>query len=152
MIRRPPRSTLFPYTTLFRSATPISTAAGASRCCHRKRARVVVGAHVDEPGIASEVVDSVGIGAGHLGTGKIMPVDLVRRPRFTPLAALVLVVADQFLLLRIHGNDGLARPQSLFDGAVDMPELRVAIGMIVPLLGLAVALQAARRPSRRSFR
>ena len=24
MIRRPPRSTLFPYTTLFRSATPVS--------------------------------------------------------------------------------------------------------------------------------
>jgi hypothetical protein len=30
----------------------------------------------------------------------------------------------------------------VFDGAVDIPELRVAIGMIVPLLGLAVALQA----------
>jgi len=27
MIRRPPRSTLFPYTTLFRSANPISAAA-----------------------------------------------------------------------------------------------------------------------------
>ena len=32
--------------------------------------------------------------AGHLGTGKIMPVDFVRRPRLPPLAALVLVVAD----------------------------------------------------------
>jgi hypothetical protein len=30
----------------------------------------------------------------------------------------------------------------VFDGAADMPELRVAIGMIVSLLGLAVALQA----------
>src|SRR5258708_30652864 len=28
MIRRPPRSTLFPYTTLFRSAAPARTAAG----------------------------------------------------------------------------------------------------------------------------
>jgi hypothetical protein len=63
-------------------------------------------------------------------------------PSFAPLAALVLVIADQFLFLRVHGNDGLACPQSAFDGAVDMPELRVAIGMIVPLLGLAVALQA----------
>src|SRR5258708_26275011 len=42
MIRRPPRSTLFPYTTLFRSScslTPTSTTCGASvttrtrRCC-----------------------------------------------------------------------------------------------------------------------
>src|SRR5256885_12628718 len=29
MIRRPPRSTLFPYTTLFRSATIFSTRSGA---------------------------------------------------------------------------------------------------------------------------
>jgi hypothetical protein len=61
-----------------------------------------------------------------------MSVDLVRCPRFAPLAALVLVIFDQFLLLRVHGNDGLAGPQSPFDGAVDMPELRVTIGMIVP--------------------
>src|SRR6266705_5011592 len=33
MLRRPPRSTLFPYTTLFRSATwPIRPASGARRC------------------------------------------------------------------------------------------------------------------------
>src|SRR2546430_4250476 len=31
MIRRPPRSTLFPYTTLFRSGTGESTACGAGR-------------------------------------------------------------------------------------------------------------------------
>src|SRR6267143_2708606 len=31
MIRRPPRSTLFPYTTLFRSAPPVSYAVGSRR-------------------------------------------------------------------------------------------------------------------------
>src|SRR5438067_6517707 len=31
MIRRPPRSTLFPYTTLFRSLKPVR----ASRCCRK---------------------------------------------------------------------------------------------------------------------
>src|SRR3712207_7979089 len=36
MIRRPPRSTLFPYTTLFRSA------AHAARFTHRERGEVVV--------------------------------------------------------------------------------------------------------------
>src|SRR2546430_6182795 len=46
MIRRPPRSTLFPYTTLFRSNTwpcsPVMSAASASRCSFsnaRKRER-----------------------------------------------------------------------------------------------------------------
>src|SRR2546427_8700258 len=51
MIRRPPRSTLFPYTTLFRSNTPVlPRCSTAARCCigprlyassagRRKRAR-----------------------------------------------------------------------------------------------------------------
>src|SRR5258705_5878229 len=34
MIRRPPRSTLFPYTTLFRSMTTYDPAAGKCRCNH----------------------------------------------------------------------------------------------------------------------
>src|SRR5688572_31834920 len=34
MIRRPPRSTLFPYTTLFRSIAPCGR---APRLCHRQR-------------------------------------------------------------------------------------------------------------------
>src|SRR5258705_1777741 len=33
MIRRPPRSTLFPYTTLFRSGVTAATGAGAAICC-----------------------------------------------------------------------------------------------------------------------
>src|SRR5687768_17678469 len=33
MIRRPPRSTLFPYTTLFRSADIRRRAGPANRCC-----------------------------------------------------------------------------------------------------------------------
>src|SRR6266513_4745817 len=39
MIRRPPRSTLFPYTTLFRSA-PVrrSRRCAPRRCCDRERA------------------------------------------------------------------------------------------------------------------
>src|SRR4051812_49580497 len=38
MIRRPPRSTLFPYTTLFRSRSPRSDARGRNpRATHRDR-------------------------------------------------------------------------------------------------------------------
>src|SRR3712207_8104303 len=39
MIRRPPRSTLFPYTTLFRSPTRSSTcrdSGGPGQCCSRR--------------------------------------------------------------------------------------------------------------------
>src|SRR2546423_9817148 len=37
MIRRPPRSTLFPYTTLFRSSTSAPRARKASRCVSTRR-------------------------------------------------------------------------------------------------------------------
>src|SRR5437899_8826120 len=37
MIRRPPRSTLFPYTTLFRSPAPAGDAARSSQTTLRKR-------------------------------------------------------------------------------------------------------------------
>src|SRR2546422_6674764 len=37
MIRRPPRSTLFPYTTLFRSPRPVACPAWASRSCRFSR-------------------------------------------------------------------------------------------------------------------
>src|ERR1035438_8925135 len=57
----------------------------------------MVRGHINEAGVTPEVVDSVGIGAGHVGRGKIVSVDLVRRSLFAPLAALVLVIADQLV-------------------------------------------------------
>src|SRR5438552_12884200 len=39
MIRRPPRSTLFPYTTLFRSATPPGAGRPAAPVCVPRRGR-----------------------------------------------------------------------------------------------------------------
>src|SRR3712207_7314382 len=44
MIRRPPRSTLFPYTTLFRSPTPEPTAAPGAQQQPPVRPRRVAGA------------------------------------------------------------------------------------------------------------
>src|SRR5438105_12003413 len=42
MIRRPPRSTLFPYTTLFRSAGSVSPATSKSRICRPDLPRMSV--------------------------------------------------------------------------------------------------------------
>src|SRR5215208_7617432 len=39
MIRRPPRSTLFPYTTLFRSRAPTSVPSSSDGCAGRGRRR-----------------------------------------------------------------------------------------------------------------
>src|SRR2546428_10345137 len=43
MIRRPPRSTLFPYTTLFRSREVVSGYAGLDRGGHVRKGRVALG-------------------------------------------------------------------------------------------------------------
>src|SRR3989442_9846614 len=40
MIRRPPRSTLFPYTTLFRSVQPTASATGSAKEITRAKARL----------------------------------------------------------------------------------------------------------------
>src|SRR2546427_6155013 len=44
MIRRPPRSTLFPYTTLFRSLAPLARGRARDRCCTAAGAAVRIAA------------------------------------------------------------------------------------------------------------
>src|SRR2546427_5979998 len=58
MIRRPPRSTLFPYTTLFRSAGGRRARAG-----HPKRSRAPSARHVCRPPLRTEQA-SAGWGEG----------------------------------------------------------------------------------------
>src|SRR3712207_8445595 len=53
MIRRPPRSTLFPYTTLFRSETCSANAAGAPSGALRRSDRSLVDARDPYEGVAT---------------------------------------------------------------------------------------------------
>src|SRR3712207_8780102 len=62
MIRRPPRSTLFPYTTLFRSPDPRSAV---------RRRRRVLGVEID--------VDDVGVGIEEVGETALPSADLEDR-------------------------------------------------------------------------
>src|SRR5437868_13052301 len=48
MIRRPPRSTLFPYTTLFRSHRPTPSLASAGRCRRSPRCRIALESRSEE--------------------------------------------------------------------------------------------------------
>ena len=68
MIRRPPRSTLFPYTTLFRSLTDDKAGGGADVVA----ADCAYGVVVATDGVAADA-DSVVIGADSvvLGTGGV---------------------------------------------------------------------------------
>ena len=90
---------------------------------HREGARVMVGSHIHKPAVASQIVDAVGIRARHRRTGKIMALDVLRRLLRKPLAALVLEIPDQFLLLRVDGNDRLGPAQGRRDLFIDVSEL-----------------------------
>src|SRR3712207_6963591 len=65
MIRRPPRSTLFPYTTLFRSAVPVRPAAVGGdphrtvRAGHRHPTGRAEGPGGAPPGLVRRTVDHV---------------------------------------------------------------------------------------------
>src|SRR3712207_6850919 len=72
MIRRPPRSTLFPYTTLFRSpgAGPVDPA--QQRCADRqpeRRRHLLVRLHLRVLGVEREVIDrQPGVALGAAGS------------------------------------------------------------------------------------
>src|SRR5256885_10879910 len=55
MIRRPPRSTLFPYTTLFRSVVPVVKLGGADQHAQRADGQADVGVDEDGPQAAKGV-------------------------------------------------------------------------------------------------
>src|SRR5256885_5904171 len=54
MIRRPPRSTLFPYTTLFRSSAPLTAAWNPARALARSASRPVPTGFVEPLAIGPE--------------------------------------------------------------------------------------------------
>ena len=56
---------------------------------------------IHEPGVVPDIVDTVGIRAGHIGVGKVMPVHLFRLLGRKPLLAAIVVVADEFFFFCI---------------------------------------------------
>src|SRR6266511_4652948 len=100
MIRRPPRSTLFPYTTLFRSELRLGVdplqELGPNR--HRRDEQLAVAALA---AVAGEVVEQLGEVGAEVGVGGEEPEVLVarRRLRVVVAGADVAVAADAVGLL-----------------------------------------------------
>jgi hypothetical protein len=103
---------------------------------------VVIDADADPAGVAGDVVDPVGHRAAKLGDLEVMHAHRFRltlRPQF---AAGILEVADQFFLLGVDRDCRLAGGKRRLHRGVDVLELRVAVGRVTALAGLAVGLQA----------
>jgi hypothetical protein len=97
------------------------------------------------PVLAGQVVDVVDPVRVRLAQGRVdevVDLDPLGVPGGPPLAAVVLVWPDQFLLLGVHADHRLARV-AVFGGlVVEIGELHVAIRMLVALDRLGVGLQA----------
>src|SRR2546430_13685897 len=80
MIRRPPRSTLFPYTTLFRSPIPAPPGGRCRRGVHTRATLVRWGSRLGPRQLAERQIDGF-VNAGY-GDGAIQKtVEIVGRPR-----------------------------------------------------------------------
>src|SRR2546427_2976428 len=93
MIRRPPRSTLFPYTTLFRSAVGVARAAGAAKViasdvnARRLALAQRMGAHVTIDAGRDDVVQSVLAATGGEGADVVCEMSGVSSALHQALAA-----------------------------------------------------------------
>src|SRR6202142_1001654 len=109
---------------------------------NREGRRVVVDPDADPARVGGEIINSVRHGAAELLDQEIVHAHFLRVALLAPLAAGVLEIADQFLLLGIDGDRWLVLGHGRLDRVVDDVELRVAVGIVSALARLAVGLQA----------
>jgi len=103
---------------------------------------VVVDADAHPAGVAGDVVDAIRHGAAEFGDLEVMHAHRLGVAFRAQLSASVLEIVDQFLFLGIDRDRGFARFEGRRHLGVDVIELRVAVGCLAALAGLAVALQA----------
>src|SRR5574338_27075 len=120
MIRRPPRSTLFPYTTLFRSAAPGEATAEEADGVVRPAE------HIEHPGFlaaAAGLFPLIGVG---IGTCAALALLASFHIGLHPLACAMIALAVAALVSGALHEDGLA---DFFDGLGGgrTPEQRLAI-------------------------
>src|SRR5262249_53607254 len=92
--------------------------------------------------VVAQVVDPVGDRLALARVGEVVRIDLVRPALGPPGLPGVLEVAQNLLLLGVDRDRRLLMPLLGAHPAVDVPELRVAVGVTPPLVRLAVGLQA----------
>jgi len=90
----------------------------------------MIGSNIDEANVACEIVDSVRIGARNFGVGKVMPLNFDWLLGGKPLLPSIVVVADEFLFLGVHRNDGETLFERLLHRCVDVPKLCIAVWVV----------------------
>ena len=94
----------------------------------------------DESDVAEHIVHAIGHDLAALLILKIVCLHASWIALRTIIGSAILEVADQFLLLCIHGDDGLSLGLRGNDFRVDVFELCIAVGMVRSFIGLAIGL------------
>src|SRR5262245_65491344 len=103
-------------------------------------------AYPDPSTIGRKVIDPVGNGLAQVCVNEVLLAHLFWLPLGLVFAPAIGEVPDQFLLLRIDGDDRLPPTLKRLDLLIDVLKLRIAIGVGCPLLRLARALQTVTQP------
>jgi hypothetical protein len=103
--------------------------------------RVVVNTDTDPASIGGQIVDAIGHRPTKFLDQKIMHPHLFRIALRPPFPASIFEVSDKLLLLRIDRYNRLLPGQCVRHACADVDELRIAIGMVATLSGLAIGLQ-----------
>src|SRR5207244_11490814 len=110
-----------------------------------KGRRVMVNADTHPTRIGSEVIDPVRHRAAELLDQEVMDPNRFRVALRAIFAAIVTEIPDQFFFLGVDRDYRLLFGQRRSHLGVDVAELRIPVGVVVALLGLAVGLQAVAR-------
>src|SRR2546426_1111507 len=150
MIRRPPRSTLFPYTTLFRSLpgalTAVQTAAIYARTPGYVRRRLVdIGsrvragqllADIDAPDLDQQVAQARGLVAQTRAAQELAQANLVR---WQALAVDSAVTAQEVDQMQAAFNEAVANSKSAEANLQRLVELQAYERVVAPFAGVITA-------------
>jgi hypothetical protein len=102
----------------------------------------VIDPHTNPAISPRQIIDPLGDPHAQLLVAEVVSPNPLGRALGPPRAAGVAEIPDQFPLLGVDGDHGLVTLLEPPDTSVDVLELRVAIGVVVPLLGLAIGWEA----------
>ncbi len=108
---------------------------------HGESRRIIVNADIHPTRVGGKIINSVRHGAAEVIDQKIVHAHVLRLALGSPFPTGVLEIADQFLLLRVHGDHRLVLGQGRLNRVVDEMELGVAVGIVGALERLAIGLQ-----------
>src|SRR6266704_5525581 len=108
---------------------------------HGKLRGIVIHAHAYPATVAAHITDAVGSRPPQFCSHKVVDANEFGVAFGPPFLAVILEISHQLPLFGVHRDHWLAPPQTPFHLPVQVLELSIAVRMIRPFFGLAVALQ-----------